>query len=194
MFNRLRRVYHGSPHLARTLVAPLLRFSDPLSAMHWELGIPSDYVQRGLPRHETAADLAPCDGHFMTPATRDHWQRMRDDAARDRVVLCLNWAFRSVTDQALLIRDAIRSGESIQIILERIAAPGYSEHHTGRALDIGSDSCSGPGFECTHAYDWLCTHAGEYGFVQTYPRGNHYGIMFEPWHWCWHPSNHEPPA
>ena len=32
---------------------------------------------------------------------------------------------------------------------------------------------------------WLQTHAPDHGFVLSYPRGNRYGYIYEPWHWCY---------
>ena len=186
---KLRRIYYGSPHLVRAAMSPLLRFEDSLAALHWELGIPRDYPTRGIPRHEPPTDLVACDGCLLTPRTRDAWQRMRVAAHDDGVALRLNWAFRSLDDQALLIRYGLRNGHSIRDLLQRVAAPGFSEHHTGRALDSGTAGCSGPGFERTQAYAWLCQEASNYGFVETYPPDNRFGIMFEPWHWCWHPPD-----
>jgi D-alanyl-D-alanine carboxypeptidase len=65
------------------------------------------------------------------------------------------------------------------------AAPGHSEHHTGRAVDIAT-----PGsrplteeFEQTDAFRWLSSRAVEFGFSLTYPRDNPWGIAYEPWHW-----------
>jgi D-alanyl-D-alanine carboxypeptidase len=73
-------------------------------------------------------------------------------------------------------------------ILKINAAPGYSEHHTGRALDL-TTADSPPlevGFETTQAYAWLVEHAGEHGFRLSYPRDNPHGINYEPWHWAFH--------
>ena len=64
--------------------------------------------------------------------------------------------------------------------------PGYSEHHTGRALDITTSDCEPltEAFELTEAFTWLVTHASKYQFSLTYPRDNPYGIIYEPWHWA----------
>ena len=65
------------------------------------------------------------------------------------------------------------------------AAPGYSEHHTGRAVDIGTPGCPPleEAFEDTAAFAWLSRNAGAAGFRMTYPRGNPQGVIYEPWHW-----------
>lgn len=73
----------------------------------------------------------------------------------------------------------------MQEILNVNAAPGYSEHHGGRALDIGTpgEPPAEESFEHTPAFAWLTRHAGDFGFVMSYPRGNPHGIVYEPWHW-----------
>ena len=35
---------------------------------------------------------------------------------------------------------------------------------------------------------WLASHAGEFGFSMSYPRGNPHGIVYEPWHWLYAPG------
>jgi D-alanyl-D-alanine carboxypeptidase len=95
--------------------------------------------------------------------------------------------FRSIARQAEIIRAKFAAGRSIETILGVNAPPGYSEHHTGRALDIGTPH-SLPfeeGFAETDAFIWLTANASHYGFVLSYPRDNPYGIAYEPWHWCW---------
>ena len=67
------------------------------------------------------------------------------------------------------------------------AAPGYSEQHSGRAVDLGTMGCDALSeeFENTKVYQWLVKNAGGFGFYLSYPRDNPYGIDFEPWHWCY---------
>lgn len=60
------------------------------------------------------------------------------------------------------------------------APPGFSEHHTGYAIDINSLEQT---FESTKAYKWLSEHAKEYGFEMSFPKDNKQGLGFEPWHW-----------
>ena len=59
--------------------------------------------------------------------------------------------------------------------------PGYSEHHLGLALDIGSTE--GPMAEAKEG-EWLEKNAARYGFVLRYPadKTGITGISFEPWH------------
>ena len=76
-------------------------------------------------------------------------------------------------------------GFALADILAVNAAPGFSEHHSGEALDIGTtgEPPAEASFERTPAFAWLQRHAGGFGFAMSYPRGNPHGIVYEPWHW-----------
>lgn len=124
----------------------------------------------------------------LEPAAFRAWQQMKQDAAADNVTLFLISAFRSLQYQTDLIANKIRQGRSLEQVLLVNAAPGYSEHHTGRAIDIGTNNCPALSeeFENTPAFQWLRDRAEGYKFVLSYPRGNTLGIDYEPWHWCYH--------
>ncbi len=79
----------------------------------------------------------------------------------------------------------------IDKILTLSAPPGYSEHHTGCAIDINTPGCvaTEEEFENTDAYRWLTEHAGRFGFTLSYPRDNALGFIYEPWHWCFQPAS-----
>ena len=76
-------------------------------------------------------------------------------------------------------------GLTLDAILKVNAAPGFSEHHSGRALDIGTpgEPAAEESFEHTAAFAWLQQHAAAFGFRLSYPRDNPHGIVYEPWHW-----------
>jgi len=104
-------------------------------------------------------------------------------------VLKLVSAFRSVDRQVEIVREKLAEGASIDEILSASAPPGFSEHHTGRAVDITSDGAAPLEieFEQTPAFRWLSKNAARFGFVLSYPAGNPYGYDYEPWHWCFRP-------
>ena len=159
------------------------------------LGIPADYgAARGLAPQREAARLvsvgrAPDDGKIvrLAPRAAAAWKKMRTAAARDDIVLLPLSGFRSVARQTALIRKKLATGQRIEEILRLVAAPGYSEHHTGRALDVGSpeDIKLDEQFARTAAFRWLRRHAHKFGFQLSFPRHNPHGIAYEPWHWCW---------
>ena len=164
--------------------------------IHRALGIPANYpTQRHLPVQREARRLviaarAVDDGKpvRLTLRAAFAWKRMQAAAADAGVELLPISGFRSVARQAVIIRKKLAAGQSLDAILEFVAAPGCSEHHTGRALDIGSPGHTGleADFAKTREFRWLKRHALEFGFHLSYPRHNRHGIGFEPWHWCWY--------
>ena len=123
---------------------------------------------------------------YMTADTLHAWQLMKDSAAQESVVLLLVSAFRSINYQCELIKGKLAAGRLLDDILKVNAIPGFSEHHTGRALDISTSNCEPltTDFETTDAFRWLNEHAGRFGFVMSFPKDNNRGITYEPWHWA----------
>jgi D-alanyl-D-alanine carboxypeptidase len=156
------------------------------------LGIPSDYGRDPRrPRFPEASTLENVEPNIigtmqrLAPDTASAWRTMKQRAAGAGVQLLLVSGFRSVAHQADLIRRKLAAGQSIDAILAINAAPGFSEHHTGRAVDIAT-----PGtrplteeFESSAAFTWLRANAGTFGFRMPYGRGNRFGFEYEPWHW-----------
>jgi D-alanyl-D-alanine carboxypeptidase len=113
------------------------------------------------------------------------WQQMQSAARRDAVLLEAISGYRGHDYQLGIFQRKLARGLSIDEILQVNAAPGYSEHHSGCALDISSlgEPAAEESFENSAAFDWLMTHAEQFGFRLSYPRDNPHGIVYEPWHW-----------
>lgn len=107
-------------------------------------------------------------------------------AESDGARLLLLSGFRSIARQTEIVRRKIEAGKSLEEVLRTSAYPGFSEHHTGRAIDLGSPDCEhlSEAFEATREFHWLTRHASRFGFFLSYPRHNPAGIAYEPWHWC----------
>ncbi len=157
------------------------------------LGITRETLRlRGLQRHEEATDLVLADvgAHgrefLLIPAASMAWQAMKAAAAADGITLWLESAYRSVARQAEILQAKLAGGQSLDEALHWVAPPGCSEHHTGRAVDIGTPGCQAltESFETTRAFEWLQRQAGRFGFSMSYPRGHRQGYGYEPWHWC----------
>ncbi|MGH8214836.1 MAG: M15 family metallopeptidase [Rhodanobacteraceae bacterium] len=114
--------------------------------------------------------------------------RMRDTATRDNIELQVVSAFRSIEYQLGILERKLARGLKIEDVLRVSAAPGYSEHHSGRCVDFTTPGFAAleEEFERSRAFGWLQCNAARYGFVLSYPRDNRHGIAYEPWHWCWH--------
>ncbi|MDQ3288460.1 MAG: D-alanyl-D-alanine carboxypeptidase family protein [Pseudomonadota bacterium] len=113
------------------------------------------------------------------------WEHMRQAAWRDDIVLEAISGYRSHVYQLGIFERKLARGLDVPAILRVNAAPGYSEHHSGRALDIGApgEPPAEESFENTNAFAWLRDNAAGHGFVMSYPRDNPHGITYEPWHW-----------
>ncbi|WP_305805487.1 M15 family metallopeptidase [Stenotrophomonas sp. YIM B06876] len=170
----------------------------PLDRLHerlQQLGLDESYG----PRHglELVAEpahlaLAGFDRYrrplWLTAAAARAWQGMQHRARMDGILLEAISGYRSHAYQLAIFDRKLARGLDVAQILTVNAAPGYSEHHSGCALDIGTpgELPAEESFEATPAFGWLQRHAGRFGFTMSYPRDNPFGIIYEPWHWCWH--------
>ncbi|MEP6939706.1 MAG: M15 family metallopeptidase [Rudaea sp.] len=159
------------------------------------LGVPVEHgASRSLRRVREPARLVSIGvdtqrrAQWLAPRAARAWLRMRDAAAADAIQLQVVSAFRSVEYQLGILKRKCERGQSIAEILRVSAAPGYSEHHSGRALDLTTPGFAAleEDFERSPAFAWLRVHARRFGFRMSYPRENPHGIAYEPWHWCWH--------
>jgi D-alanyl-D-alanine carboxypeptidase len=123
---------------------------------------------------------------WLLPAAALAWQRMQSAALADGVMLDAISGYRSHDYQLGIFERKLARGLSVDEILTVNAAPGFSEHHGGRALDIGTadEPPAEASFEGTAAFRWLAGNAAAFGFSLSYPRGNPHGITYEPWHWA----------
>ncbi|MEO7481013.1 MAG: M15 family metallopeptidase, partial [Sulfuriferula sp.] len=161
-----------------------------LIAITDELGISSTLLAaRGLHEYEEVECLeiaeSGTDGrdHLLVAPAAEAWRTLKAAALRDGISLFIVSAFRSVERQAEIVRRKLDAGATIEEILTVCAPPGFSEHHTGRAVDVstfGTPSLEVE-FDQTPAFSWLTEHANDYRFYLSYPAGNPHGYQYEPW-------------
>lgn len=127
---------------------------------------------------------------WLSPPTAGSWHRLRTAALDDGIVLEAVSGYRGHAYQLGIFERKLARGQMLDAILEVNAAPGFSEHHSGRAVDISApgEPSAETSFENTEAFAWLTTHAGRFGFHMSYPRDNPNGIVYEPWHWYLRPD------
>jgi D-alanyl-D-alanine carboxypeptidase len=168
-------------------------YRERVAEIHRRLGIPDDYARRTglvLQREpEALVEVSPGRTErrqWLEPRAAARWARLEAAAEAAGINLRVVSSYRSVAYQAELIERKLARGEPIDRILAVNAAPGYSEHHTGRAVDLGMAGCPPltEAFAETEAFAWLARHAAEHGFELSYPRDNPHGIIYEPWHWA----------
>ena len=157
------------------------------------LGVPRNYARRHrlhLQREPARLASIGVDIHgreqWLVPSAARAFTAMRDAAANDGVELQVVSAFRSIEYQLGILERKLARGLTMDEILRVTAAPGYSEHHSGRALDLTTPGFAAleEEFERSPAFAWLTRKAARFGFHLSYPRDNNHGIAYEPWHWC----------
>lgn len=168
-------------------------YEDRIAIIHQQLGIPAAYARdRNLTLQYECLNLSPAGVDIfnrevsMDATALSAWGMLKSAALEDGIELQLVSAYRSIEYQKNLFLKKLDAGLSITEILQVNAAPGYSEHHTGKALDLtcpGSE-CLEESFEHTPAFAWLQRYATDHAFVMSYPRNNEHCLLYEPWHWC----------
>jgi len=118
---------------------------------------------------------------------RDSLLNMREEAKKDGINLVFLSGFRSINlqDEIFYSLKSFRNQEAAE--RARVSAPpGYSEHSTGFAIDIGDATKRETDFETefqnTDAFKWLIKNAAKFHFKLSFTKDNKY-IDYEPWHW-----------
>ncbi|ESA32398.1 d-alanyl-d-alanine carboxypeptidase [Leptolyngbya sp. Heron Island J] len=124
----------------------------------------------------------------LKPEAAQKVEAMIADAKAAGAHLDVISGFRSLEDQQYLFFDLkAERGQTTQTRAEVSAPPGYSEHHTGYAIDFidGTQPATDleVSFEGTPAFRWLEENAAYYGFELSFPKGNDQNVAYEPWHW-----------
>ncbi len=179
-------------HMYREFPRRQTRYGARIKRVLDAVGIEADYGRRHrLMLQEECRELASIGNdrfgreQMLAPPAAKAWCAMCHAAERDGIELEVASAYRSVGYQASIIERKKQSGQALHRILKVSAAPGFSEHHTGCALDLatpGSEPLEVE-FERTEAFEWLVDSAQQFGFQMSFPRNNRHGIAYEPWHW-----------
>ncbi|MCS6973646.1 MAG: M15 family metallopeptidase [Cyclobacteriaceae bacterium] len=164
-----------------------------------------DYL---LGRFDPSADarFVKPDDQYTTGAARSQYLRketyaafvsMAEAAKKDGVQLVIVSATRNFETQKIIWErkwndeSAIRNpADRARKILQYSSMPGTSRHHWGTDLDLNSLNneyfASGEGRK---VYQWLTTHAAQFGFCQPYTSKStgRTGYEEEKWHWSYTP-------
>ncbi len=137
--------------------------------------LPDDYKPKEL--------VALSSGPLVTSDTKEAYEKMIQDARNEGYTLRGVSGYRSIEYQKNLYNRYLKQ-DSQEEVDQYSARPGYSEHHTGRAIDLDNVSSSMSNFENTKEAGWVSQNAYRYGFILRYPKGSEKitGYMYEPWH------------
>ncbi|MDL2255077.1 M15 family metallopeptidase [Parabacteroides sp. OttesenSCG-928-G06] len=138
---------------------------------------------------------------YLIPPAYEAFKKMHEAALADGVKLIITSGHRTFMEQACEWElrwnnprtDEVFANdtEKARFVLQYRSMPGTSRHHWGTDIDINSFKLSY--FETREGkkvYDWLKTHAADYGFYQSYsPKDEKRptGYEEEKWHWSYKP-------
>lgn len=110
------------------------------------------------------------------------FEQMYAAAKKEGLGLVINSSYRSYKDQEELCvyyKELYGDG----YVNRYVAFPGYSEHQTGLAFDIGSTTSNV--FAQSEEYGWMLDNAYKYGFILrfTNKKMSYTGFRAEPWHY-----------
>jgi len=117
---------------------------------------------------------------YILPETKNAFVTMAAAAKKDSMNLIVDSGFRSPGFQRRIIIRRLQRGDSIEEIFRSVAPPGYSEHHTGRALDLCPSEAK---FAYKTEYFWLKENAADFGFIESLPEDSTNPGSWESWHW-----------
>lgn len=122
-------------------------------------------------------------------ALKDEVEKDLEGYDKGEVRLELDSAYRSIEAQQKIVDDFTEKyGEDY--VKKYVAVPGYSEHHTGLALDLyftidGKDIYENEDLvQYPDIWDVIHARLAEHGFILRYPDGREdtTGYAYEPWH------------
>ncbi|MCP3763112.1 M15 family metallopeptidase [Domibacillus sp. A3M-37] len=161
---------------------------NPLVLVNKEFALPSAYTPPDLVRPNVQYSFGDQDieKSYMRREAAAALETLFKGAKEDGQYLFAVSGYRSYDRQEeILAAGAAASSE--EEALKSIAPPGMSEHQSGLAMDISSESNGfelNQSFETTAEGQWLKDHAHEYGFILRYPKGKEdiTQYIYEPWH------------
>ena len=114
-------------------------------------------------------------------------KKMQEEAEKDGIYLVFLSGYRSIKLQKQIFYSLKSIRNQIASERARVSAPpGYSEHSTGFAIDIGDaferETDFEKSFENTSAFQWLKNNAAKYHFRLSFDKDQTY-VDYEPWHW-----------
>ena len=109
---------------------------------------------------------------------------MANDAKKENLHLRIISGYRSYAYQENLYNQYLKNDKQ-EVVDTYSARPGYSEHHSGLAIDIDNTVKDFNHFHLTKEFDWMQNNSYKYGFILRYPLGKEYltGYKYEPWHY-----------
>nr|WP_307991454.1 M15 family metallopeptidase [uncultured Niameybacter sp.] len=169
------RVNAGIDQPHYTLINEISNTQDEILLVNKYNKLPDDFVPEQL--------VPLSSGPLVTPATKEAYEQMVKDARNEGYTIRGASAYRSISYQKDVYNRYLNQDPQ-EVVDTYSARPGFSEHHTGRTIDLDNISSSMDDFEDTKEAKWITENAYKYGFIVRYPKNceDITGYMYEPWH------------
>lgn len=152
-----------------------------------EYALPKDYKPEKLVTPDVKFNLTYYDDRtLMRPEAASALEKLFAAASEDGYTLCGISGYRSYNRQKeIFLSNIVSQGKAHT--LKYSAVPGTSEHQTGLAIDLSTES---QGYKLSTSFSespegiWLSKNAHRYGYIIRYPKGKAdiTGYAYEPWH------------
>ena len=129
-------------------------------------------------------NLIEVNGLMINKEAYNAFTIMKNDIEKEGLNIRIISAYRSYEYQDNLYNNYLKN-EKKEIVDTYSARAGYSEHHTGLAIDIDNIKLDFNKFYLTKEFIWMQNNAYKYGFILRYPKDkeNITGYSYEPWHY-----------
>lgn len=130
------------------------------------------------------SNLININGLNINKEAYDAYLKMKTAMNKEKLNIQIISAYRSYDYQEELYERYLKN-EKQEIVDTYSARPGFSEHHTGLAIDIDNTKLDFNKFYLTKEFIWMNNNAHKYGFILRYPKDKEKitGYKYEPWHY-----------
>lgn len=137
-----------------------------------------------IPRDYIPSNLITINNLSINKEAYESFLNMKNDMNKENLNIRIISAYRSYDYQESLYEKYLMK-EKQEIVDTYSARAGYSEHHTGLAIDVDNTKLDFNKFYLTKEFTWMKENAHKYGFILRYPKDKEKitGYKYEPWHY-----------
>ena len=163
-----------------SFVLTVLPKEEVIDGMTYIKGIPIINKTYKVDKSFVPKDLVKVGSTQMVKEAADAFFELQKGAKEENINIFSMTGYRSVSFQTSIYNGYLKN-DTKENVDTYSARPGYSEHHSGLAVDVNSLKGS---WGSTEEGIWLNNNAYKYGFIIRYPKDkeNLTGYMYEPWH------------
>jgi D-alanyl-D-alanine carboxypeptidase len=161
--------------------------TDMAVVVNKERGLPDTYEPTDLTEPNVDFSFSgKADKRMLRKEAAQALEKLFKQASADGIKLYGLSGYRSRATQVSVYNNNVKTQGQAEA--DKVSArPGFSEHQTGLAIDVSSQSAKfglEEVFGTTKEGKWLAEHAHEAGFIIRYPKGKESitGYSYEPWH------------